>query len=72
MRNTLRRSKEKQQNLMNQIGSAHMERNLVKTAENVMRKMTDKTGVQQVEEDDYKKYIEDAIREVKKEKYINK
>jgi hypothetical protein len=71
LRNTLRRSKERQQNLMNQIGSAHMERNLINTAENVMRKMTEETGVEQVEADDYKKYIEDAIREVK-EKRIDK
>jgi len=69
LRDDLRRSKERQQNLMNQIGSAHMERFLIKTAEKVMKKMTDATGVEHVEdEDDYKKFIEEAVKEIQKEK----
>ena len=72
LRHDLRRSKEKQQNLMNQIGSAQMERVMIRTAEDVMKKMTDATGVEHVEEEDYQKYIEDAVREIQKEKRKNK
>ena len=43
-----------------------MERDLVKNAESVMKKMTDKTGVQYVDDDNYKLYLEEVIGKLRK------
>lgn len=68
LRVVLKRSNEKQQNLINQIGLARMDDNLIKTAKNMMNMMQENTGVKLIEEDNYKKYIEEVIGEIKKEK----
>jgi hypothetical protein len=49
---------------MDQIGTAQMERSLVKNAESVMKKMTNRTGVEYVEEENYKVYLQEVIKEV--------
>jgi hypothetical protein len=70
LRVVLRKSTEKQQNLMNQIGSAYLDDKLLKTAKSVLIRMEESTGIKPIEEDDYKTYIEEVIREIKKEKDI--
>lgn len=65
LRMILRKSHEKQQNLMNQIGSAHMDDKLLKTAKSVMMRMEQSTGIKPIEEDNYQMYIEEVIREIK-------
>jgi MFS family permease len=70
LRRTLRKSSEKNIHLFNQIGKSEMEKKLMTTADILIKKLKDETGVQTVEEEDYKKYVEDAIREVKKEKKL--
>lgn len=65
LRRIMTKSTERQQDLMSRLGSAQMERDLVKNAESVMKKMTDKTGVQYVDDDNYKLYLEEVIREVR-------
>ena len=64
LRSTLKKSTERQQNLMDHIGTAQMERSLVKNAESVMKKMTNRTGVEYVEEENYKVYLQEVIKEV--------
>ena len=68
LRRFLIKSKEKQQDLMSQLGTAQMERSLVKTAELVINKMKAKTGVEYVDDDNYKSYLNEVIREVEKNK----
>jgi hypothetical protein len=68
LRRFLGKSNEKQRDLMSQLGTAQMERSLIKTAELVMNKMTAKTGVQYVDDDNYKSYLNEVIREVEKNK----
>ena len=64
LRYILRKSGAKNINLFNQIGKSEMEKKLMATAHNVVKKLKDDTGVQTVEDKDYKKYVEDAIREI--------
>jgi hypothetical protein len=72
LRIILRKSKERQHNLMNQIGSAHSDEKLLKTAKSVMMKMEESTGIKPIEDDNYQKYIEEVINEIKKEKEVRK
>jgi hypothetical protein len=72
LRQILRKSSERNVNLFNQIGKSQMEKKLITTADTTMRKFRDESGVQSVEDKDYKKYVEDAIREIQKEKRTNK
>jgi hypothetical protein len=64
LRYILRKSGAKNINLFNQIGKSEMEKKLMATTHNVVKKLKDDTGVQTVEDKDYKKYVEDAIREI--------
>ena len=41
-----------------------MEKKLLTTAQTVAKKLKDETGVQVVEDNDYKKYVEDVIKEI--------
>jgi len=68
LRQILRKSSEKNINLFNQIGKSQMEKKLMATANSAMKKFKDESGVPTFEEEDYKKYVEDAIREIQKEK----
>jgi hypothetical protein len=64
LRQTLKKASEKNINLFNEIGKSQMEKKLMTTANVMIKKLKDETGVQTFEEDDYKKYVEDAIREI--------
>jgi hypothetical protein len=71
LRQILRKSTEKNMNMFNQIGKSQMEKKLMATANSAMKKLKDESGVQTVEDEDYKKYIDEAIREIQKEKTTN-
>lgn len=65
----LKKSGEKNANLFNQIGKAQMEKKLMLTADIMIKKLKEETGIQAVEDNDYKKYVEEAIREVNESKF---
>jgi hypothetical protein len=68
LRKMLKKSGEKNANLFNQIGKAQMEKKLMSTADIMIKKFKEETGIQAVEDSDYKKYVEEAIREVNESK----
>jgi hypothetical protein len=64
LRYILKKSSERNISLFNQIGKSEMEKKLLTTADTMVKKLKDETGVQAVEDNDYKKYVEDAIKEI--------
>jgi hypothetical protein len=64
LRQTLKKASEKNIKLFNEIGKSQMEKRLITTANITIKKLRDESGVQTFEEEDYKKYVEDAIREI--------
>jgi len=64
LRYILKKSTARNISLFNQIGKSEMEKKLLTTAHTVVKKLKDETGVQAVEDNDYKIYVEDAIREI--------
>lgn len=64
LRHILRKAGAKNINMFNQIGKSEMEKKLLTTAKAVVKNLKDETGVQTVEDEDYRKYIVDAIREI--------
>lgn len=72
LRQILRKSSEKNINLFNQIGKSEMEKKLMATANNTLKKFRDESGVQIVKDEDYKRYVEEAIKEIQKEKGTKK
>jgi hypothetical protein len=64
LRYILKKSSARNISLFNQIGKSEMEKKLLTTAHTVVKKLKDETGVQAVEDNDYKIYVEDAIREI--------
>lgn len=64
LRYILKKSSARNISLFNQIGKSEMEKKLLTTAHTVVKKLKDETGVQAVEDNDYKKYVEDAIKEI--------
>jgi hypothetical protein len=68
LRSILRQSSAKNVNMFTQIGKSEMEKKLLATARTVVKNLNDETGVKTIEDDDYKKYIADAIREIREQK----
>ena len=64
LRYILKTSSARNISLFNQIGKSEMEKKLLTTTHTVVKKLKDETGVQVVEDNDYKKYVEDAIKEI--------
>jgi hypothetical protein len=64
LRYILKKSSARNISLFNQIGKSEMEKKLLTTTHTVVKKLKDETGVQAVEDNDYKKYVEDAIKEI--------
>jgi hypothetical protein len=64
LRYILKISSARNMSLFNQIGKSEMEKKLLTTTHTMIKKLKDETGVQAVEDNDYKKYVEDAIKEI--------
>jgi hypothetical protein len=64
LRSVLRQSSAKNISMFTQIGKSEMEKKLLSTAKTVVKNLNDETGFKTIEDDDYRKYISDAIREI--------
>ena len=51
--------------MFTQIGKSEMEKKLLTTAKMVVKNLNDETGIKTIQDEDYRKYIDDAIREIK-------